>query len=262
MRYFTLPKANGHSVACVEEVSAGADKVVIAIHGFTSSKESPTVQLLLRRLPAAGIGVIGIDLPCHGMEASYEEELRIESAKDSIAAAEEYAAKAYPDAQILYFASSFGAYVTALYISTRPHRGRTLFFRSAAVNMPKLFLKDNMTEEEKQLFRELDEKGYFMQGFGLGRPVKVTRGFIEDLRANDLPSLFAPDRFGPHRIAMAHGADDAVIDPAAAAAFAERFHIDEAIFPGEGHSLSDHPDTPDRVVDLAIRLFLSDSGHV
>ena len=93
------------------------------------------------------------------------------------------------------------------------------------------------------------------QGFGLGKPVRVTRGFIEDLAGHDLFALFDPDVLGPHKIAMAHGAEDAVIDPAMAARFAEKFHITETVFPGEGHSLSDHPETPDRVVDLAIRLY-------
>ena len=121
--------------------------------------------------------------------------------------------------------------------------------------MPSLFLKDDPTEEEKRLFEELEEKGYFEQGFGLGKPVRVTRGFIEDLAAHDLFALFDPDVLGPHKIAMAHGAEDPVIDPEMAARFAERFHITETVFPGEGHSLSDHPETPDRVVDLAIRLY-------
>ena len=125
------------------------------------------------------------------------------------------------------------------------------------MNMPSLFIKEDLNEKEQELYRELDEKGYFMQGFGLGRPVRVTRGFIDDLGENDLPSLFTPDRYGPHRIAMAHGAEDDVIDPAAAAAFAERFGIHETVFPGEGHSLSNDPETPDRVADLAIELFLS-----
>ena len=56
MHGFTIKKANGHSVACLEEIPFGAERIAIAVHGFTSSKESPTVQLLLRRLPAAGIG--------------------------------------------------------------------------------------------------------------------------------------------------------------------------------------------------------------
>ena len=58
-------------------------------------------------------------------------------------------------------------------------------------------------------------------------------------------------------LAMAHGAEDATIDPEAAARFAERFHIEETVFEGEGHSLCNDPATPDKVADLAIRLFLS-----
>ena len=71
MRNFTVQKSDFHKVACVEEIPEGAGTIVIAVHGFTSSKESPTVRRLLNRLPAAGIGVVGIDLPGHGTEDSF-----------------------------------------------------------------------------------------------------------------------------------------------------------------------------------------------
>lgn len=257
MRRFTISKPDSHLVACVEEIPGCPERIVIAVHGFTSSKESPTVQLLLKRMPEAGIGVIGIDLPSHGVEDSYEEELRLKACLDSIEAAENYAVREYPDAKICYFGSSFGAYTTALYISTRQHKGRRAFFRSAAVNMPSLFIKDSLTEEDEELRRELEEKGYFMQGFSLGRPVKITQTFIDDLGENNLFDKFDPGRFGPHKIAMAHGAEDPVIDPDAAARFARQFGIEETVFDGEGHSLCNDPGTPDKVVDLAIELFNS-----
>ena len=60
MRNFTVQKSDFHKVACVEEIPEGAGTIVIAVHGFTSSKESPTVRRLLDRLPAAGIGVVGM----------------------------------------------------------------------------------------------------------------------------------------------------------------------------------------------------------
>ena len=125
------------------------------------------------------------------------------------------------------------------------------------MNMPSLFIKDSLTEEDERLYEELREKGYFMQGFSLGRPVKVTQGFIDDLSQNNLSEIFDPDKYGPHKIAMAHGAEDPVIDPAAAAEFSRRFGIEETVFAGEGHSLCNDPQTPDRVVDLAIRLYQS-----
>ncbi|MBR2766385.1 MAG: alpha/beta fold hydrolase [Blautia sp.] len=258
MRNFLLQKDNGHQVACVQEVPEGAKGIVVAVHGFTSSKESPTVQRLLQRLPGCGLGVIGIDQPAHGTGASREEELRIEACKDSLEAAEQYACSQYPGAEIYYFGSSFGAYIIALYVSTRPHTGRKAFFRSAAVNMPELFRinRENPTETEKAYIRELDEKGYIQPSLDLGSPVKVTRAMLEDLAATDLFTVFNPGKYGAHQIAMAHGTADKVIDPKAAERFARQFRIPLTFFEGEGHSLSDRPGTADQVVDLALDLFL------
>ena len=42
------------------------DKVVIVAHGFASSKESPTVEMLAKELPEKGIGVAALDFPAHG----------------------------------------------------------------------------------------------------------------------------------------------------------------------------------------------------
>ena len=77
----------------------------------------------------------------------------------------------------------------------------------------------------------------------------------DDLLQNDLFERFDPDRFGKHRIAMAHGTEDAVISPDAARRFAERFGIPVTWFEGDGHSLSGDPSTPDKVIDLAITLY-------
>ncbi|MBQ3393201.1 MAG: alpha/beta fold hydrolase [Lachnospiraceae bacterium] len=257
MKNFKLQKRDGHIVACVKDVPADSDMVVIAIHGFTSSKESPTVRLLLKRLPEAGIGVVGIDLPAHGAEESREEELRIEGCKDSVAAAEAYIEREYPGKEIAYFASSFGAYITGLYISSRPHRGRKAFFRSAAVNMPTLFIKSDPDQHDLELLAELEEKGYIQPSLDLGSPVKVTKAMFDDLARNDLFEKFDPERYGHHKFAMAHGEKDAVINPAAAARFAERFGIPITFFAGQGHSLCEDPKTPDKVVDLALKLYCS-----
>ena len=62
MENFSITKPDGKKVSFVKEIPEDAKTVVVAVHGFTSSKESPTVQLLLKRLPAAGFGVVGIDL--------------------------------------------------------------------------------------------------------------------------------------------------------------------------------------------------------
>ena len=256
MENFNLTKADNNKVSCVKQIPDDPRGIVIAVHGFTSSKESPTVRLLLEKMPAAGLGVIGIDLPGHGTGESAKETLRIPGGIDSIEAAERYALKEYPGRNIYYFGSSFGAYLLGIYISTRDHAGRRAFWRSAAVNMPQLFHKEEPTEQEKKLLKELEDKGYFDMSMDQNRPVRVTRQMYQDLLEHDLFKLFDPDRFGTHRIAMAHGEMDSVIDPDAARKFAAQFDIPVNWFKGEGHSLSNDPATPERVAELAAELFL------
>jgi len=252
---FIINKKDSGRISCVRKIPDHAKGIVIAVHGFSSSKESPAVKQLLKRMPPAGYGVIGIDLPGHGTAESAEELLRIPGAIGTIEAAEKYVLSLDPNVRIFYFASSFGAYLTGLYLSTKEHAGRRAFFRSAAVNMPKLLFRENPTEKEKERLKELEEKGWFDAAMDHHKPVRITRAFAEDLKENDLFERFMPERYGQHEFGMAHGCDDVVIDPEEAKRFAEQFHIPITMFPGEGHSLSDHPETPDQVVDLALELF-------
>ena len=255
MENFTISKKDGHRISCVKEIPSHPNGIVLAIHGFTSSKESPTYRLLLSRLPGLGFGVVCIDLPGHGTGESLEETLRIPGALDSIESAEQYILTTCPGKEVCYFGSSFGAYLLGLYISTREHAGRKVFWRSAAVNMPELFRKKNPTEKEKQQMIDLEAKGYFDADMDDSRPVRVTRAFYDDLQGNDLFRIFNANRFGKHAIAMAHGREDDVIEPEAAERFSALFRIPITWYPGEGHSLSNSASTPDRVVDSAAFLF-------
>ena len=254
MENFDIQKENGMAVSCVSDIPAGPAGIVIALHGFMSSKEAPMYQLLRERFPEKGFGVICPDLPGHGTGASADETLRIPAALDSIAAVERHALLRYPSCEICYFGSSFGAYLIGLYISTREHAGRKAFFRSAAVNMSQLFIREDPTEEEKQMLRDLRSKGYFEMG-SEGESVRLTKEMFTDLIFTDLFKMFDPGRFGEHSVAMAHGEVDEVIDPAAAKEFAARFHIPLTLFPGEGHSLFGDPAVPERVIDLAVSLY-------
>ena len=252
MKSVKIRKQDGYVVPCVREVPDDPRGIVIAVHGFSSSKECATYQLLLRKMPPAGYGVIGIDLPGHGFEESLQEELRIEGALNSVEAAERYAAECCPGVKICYFASSFGAYLTGLYLSTRPHTGRKAFFRSAAVNMPELFVKQQPSEDDLRRLRELEERGYFEANVETSKPVRITKGMYHDFETTDLFKLFDPERYGRNEVFMVHGAEDSVIDPKAAMAFAEKYHIPIRFFEKEGHSLAG---VAEQVADLAIDFY-------
>ena len=258
MESLKITKPDQHIISCLKEIPENPRGIVIAIHGFSSSKECATYQTLFRKMPAAGYGVIGIDLPGHGFEESQQETLSIEGGKNSIEAAEQYAAGQYLGLPLFYFASSFGAYLTGLYVSTRPHLGRKAFFRSAAVNMPELFVKKNPTEQDRKNLAALEEKGYFDANIETSKPVRITREMYRDFEMNDLFRTFDPSAFGGTAVKMAHGAEDAVIDPRAAERFAAQFQIPISFFENEGHSLSGHSGTADRVAELAIAFYDAD----
>ena len=88
MKKVVIQKESGYCISSIEQIPGSCRGIVLAVHGFSSSKECATYQLLLRKLPEAGLGMLGIDLPGHGKEKSCEETRRIEACKDSIAAAE------------------------------------------------------------------------------------------------------------------------------------------------------------------------------
>ena len=221
MEKVLLQKQNGHAVPCIAEIPDDLKKLVIVIHGYDSSKESQNAVNLMREMPGKGFGVFAYDQPHHGEEEAAAEELTVENCLDSLACVEDYLAERFPGMEICYFGSSFGAYITCIYLATRPHRGCKAFLRCAAVNFPEL----------------AEEEG------------------AEDV---DLPDLFALyDRAKPEdvQMAFAHGESDSTVKVEAAIAFTERFGYPLTIFPGEEHTISDDPEDPIKVAALAIELF-------
>lgn len=221
MEKFVLKKENGFQIPCIAELPAELKKVVIVIHGYDSSKESMNVENLMQILPPKGFGVVAYDQPNHGSEEAAKEELSIEACVDSLAAVEEYAAERFPEKEICYFGSSFGAYILGIYLTTRPHRGNKAFMRCAAVNFPEL---------------DLDERAKAIE------PV-------------DLYRLFDQANLDEVKIAFAHGECDSSVPVAAAVDFAERYGYSITVFPGEEHPICTYPESPGKVAELAIALF-------
>ena len=283
MKKITITNPNG-TISCFEAMPAGAadaggvanaagnatgdaagdaepTAVVIVIHGFGSCKESPTAQMMLEALPPEGYGAVGLDLPGHGTEESYETPLSIETCLDTIESVESYLIEKYDFPRIFYFASSFGAYLTLLYLSGRRHTGDKAFLRSAAVNMPQLFDEKKTTLEGfPSAFSEtIDRDGYIMVNDAGPAPVKVTRELVDGLAANDLfsviPAAIDDGVFDGVDLEMIHGEKDETIDPAGALRFAAICDIPITVLEGEDHTLSTDPDSPKKVCAAAIEFF-------
>ena len=221
MEKFLLTKPNGHRIPCIAVFPEEMRKLVIVIHGYDSSKESENAANLMRTLPEKGYGVIAYDQPNHGSAEAAEETLSIDACVDSLEAVEAYLTERFPNTEICYFGSSFGAYILGIYLATRQHEGKKAFMRCAAVNFPEL---------------DLDERAKTLE------PV-------------DLTALFEQKKPENVQMAFAHGECDSSVPVEAAEAFAERFGYPITVFPGEEHPICTYPENPGKVADLAVALF-------
>ena len=278
-RTFTLEKESGARIPCIEEIPAGCKRIVIVVHGFSSSKESSNAANLFRELVPRGFGVIAYDQPGHGSAEASAEPLRIRNCLDSLARVEQYLLAEHPGAEVCYFGSSFGAYITGLYLATRKPAGHKAFLRCAAVNFPDLLMENPAYQPGSPEYDSLQRTGSCELALGGDDIIRIDVEFLDELKANDLFAAFdalaatgtlcaaaAPadgdalagagsSSAAGLQLRMAHGEADSVVPVEHARRFAERFHIPLTTFPGEEHTISENPASPIAVATLAAELF-------
>ncbi|MBQ4346906.1 MAG: alpha/beta hydrolase [Firmicutes bacterium] len=241
-----LTGKSGYDIPCLFHINGDEKLICIVCHGFGSSKESPTAALMAEILPAHGAGVIAFDLPAHGESPVDGDFLRVENCINDLVSVEEFAHSLAPDAELVYFCSSFGAYLTLLYFSSREHLGKKAFLRSAAVDMPGIFKR--LSPEQ---LAELKEKGSFMVDMDYVRPLKITKDFLADMKKYNLFELYRPDGSLIH---MIHGEADELAFPEDAGRFAGDFNIPITWVEKGDHRLS-VPGAPELVAKTAMDFF-------
>lgn len=195
------------------------------------------------------LGAISFDFPGHGVSPTYEDDLTITNCLNYLSEMENFVKDNYPNSDIFYFSSSFGAFINTIYLCTRPHQGKKSFFRSGAVNMPELFNDvpiKNQNEIEKNGFTILDE---------YEPPLKITSTFLKEMKEMDLFSLWK--KLGSNaltNIEMVHGEKDETIDVNAAKKFAEISNSKITIIPDGEHRLMNEGE-PKTVFNLALNFF-------
>ena len=245
-------KKNNTEVHCICDFPENPEDVLIIIHGMGSSKESPNASFMSEYFREKGFGVIAYDQPGH----NNDEELLISNALESLETVENFVTDNYPDANLSYFGSSFGAYILGIYLSKHLNSGKKAFMRCAAVNFPELILGDE--EAYKDALKEIDKNGYVSIDLGTGMPVDFTKAFLDELAVNNLTAMF--DNSLPDiPLRFAHGEDDDTVPVDAVITFAKRYGYHITVFPGEGHSISNKKDSPSKVASLAYEHIKTDA---
>ena len=237
---------NGYDIPCLHTLTGKEKLVCVVSHGFGSSKSGQTQMMLIDGFVPAGIGVFCYDFPAHGDSPVDGSALRVGNCLSDLFCAERRARQLAPEAEIVYFGSSFGGYITLLYLSLYAHAGRKAFLRSAAVDMHGILAgwlgRDGLLP--------LPSEGVdYDRGFY--RPVRLTPAFLDDLAKYD---VFRVCRKTAGSVKLLHGENDEIASPEAAKRYAETFSAALGIVPGGDHRLS-IPGAPERVVAEAIDFY-------
>ncbi|MDD6315811.1 MAG: alpha/beta fold hydrolase [Clostridia bacterium] len=241
MPHIDLASEGGRQIPVEYRLPADARRVCIIAHGFASSKESATAQMMLDHLEKLGLGAFAFDFPCHGASSAPWQQLTVDACLADLRQVEAFARTRASEAEVCYFGSSFGAYITILHLCTDPGAGRRAFLRCAAVDMDHAF--DHQAETIGCQLRQL---GYALYDTGYGPQLRLSGAFFESLRGRsvfDLP--LPPDA----RLEMIHGLSDDVVDPAAARAYAAAAGCRINLIPGADHRIA----TPEGIQTLLER---------
>ncbi len=250
MLFESIPGKNGYAIPCRLRLQ-GAPVTVLICHGFASSKDSPMISLLEQTLLPRGVDLCAFDFPAHGDSAVDGHSLRLDYCLSDLQVVEQTILARSPQTQLVYFASSFGAYTLLAYLATRPHRGRQAFLRAAAVDMFGI-LQEWLTDPCLS-WTPTQAAGGMVDICSLDvfydRRFFITRAFVEDLRAYDLFTLYPNDQ--SPAFTMIHGAKDSTARPEHAARFAALTGADFHLLPQAEHRLMG-PGEPEILLELLL----------
>lgn len=218
--------------------------VVIFCHGFGGHKDNSAAarfadRLINRNRHAA---LITFNWPCHGDDV--RKKLCLGDCLTYLHHVADYARETFRTEAVYAYATSFGGYLTLLYLADRGNPFRKIALRCPAVDMYDVLTGAIMTSGDGETLRRGKDA---LVGFD--RKISVSPRFLEELRVHDLRSRDFPDC--AEDILILHGTADEIVPFHSAQSFAEAQLMEFVAIEGADHRFRDP-----RNMDEAIRLIL------
>lgn len=156
------------------------NEVVIGVHGFAGDKESSVLVTLAEKLNKQGKALLTFDLPSHG-ENDKSKVLNLTECVESVGKILEYVKQEYPNIQISFFSTSFGAFLTLSYLSENKEKLHKVILRAPAIYMGEV-LENVILPEHNVAVNELKN----IVNLGYEAPLLVDDRFLIDLKNNSL----------------------------------------------------------------------------
>ena len=214
-----IPSAAGtYDIDLEALIPEGADRIIIAMHGFCGSKASRCITMLQKRALAADMGLVKFDWPAHGESNAEDEDLTVANCLQDLETVIDKIRGTWPMASLTAFATSFGGYIAMLYAADHPEAFDQIILRSPALRFGEV-LREGILDDDA--CKDLEKQGWFLTGFD--RKIRVTKAFVEETErihlADPFPITAEP---GDAKAIIIHGSADELVPHVHSVAFAQR----------------------------------------
>ena len=176
-------------------------EVFIIAHGFGSSKDGRSTEIIARKLNENNYIAVSFDFPGHGKSIEPIEKLTVENCVSYINEVLEYVKNEFKNHQISIIATSFGAFVTInKLIKEDKNEFKNIVLRCPAIDMKNILL-NILAKGNAEKF---NKEGNLEEGFE--KKEELMKAFHKDLCENDILSRYNKKE----KILILQGTDDDV----------------------------------------------------
>ena len=147
---------------------------------------------------------------------------------------------------IIAFSTSFGGYLTLLYNYYYTGTFSHIILRSPAIKMYDVLFYNILTQDMKD---ELESNNCF--DFGFERIIKITDKFVNDIKENNILSLYGNQEL--NYVSIIHGTKDDVVPISDSLEFAELHNCSIYTVEGADHRYK-NPGELDKVIDISCKI--------
>ena len=236
----------GYKIPYKESIPKDTNTIIIAMHGFCGDKESSCIEELEKKALNLNIGLIKFDWAGHGESEATGDQLTIKNCMADIDSIVEHVKESFPKAKLAAFSTSFGGYLTLLYLYNHRETFNQIILRSPAINMYKVLTSNILTKEELSRIKEAGSVE-----FGFERKLKITNNFLIDLKDNDVNKLY--EDISLPMVSIIHGTDDNLVPFMDSKLFAEKHTCKLYPVIGADHRYKKEGEI-EKVVEIALKI--------
>ena len=244
-RYFEINEA-GHNIRCklyCRDIHS-IRQMVLFCHGFGGHKDNSAAAKFAERLTSKHkyAALVTFNLPCHGDDVKKKLELDVCLAYLDLV--QRHLREKFETDELYCYATSFGGYLTMLYLHRFGSPFRKIVLRCPAIPMAEVLMGTVASAGDAELLRKGREVAV-----GFDRKVPVSPAFFQELKENDIRTYEFLD--WAEDILIIHGTEDEIVPMEATHEFCENQLIEFIPIAG-----ADHRFRSQRAMDQAIKEIL------